>query len=142
MKKILSSKCIKEAFSEFYEEKYKYPFINKEETSKYVDKYIDFIFKKDKTSQGITNKFTLQTKLFLNKFKEIKPYDIEDVILYDALYSGFIINAFLHKLNNIFYNLYYYHSNCSIPLTNQPTKKINRKKVGIYFQLLKLKKNN
>ena len=141
MKKILSSKCIKEAFSEFYGEKYKYPFINKEETSKYIDKYIDFIVIKDKTSQGITNKFTLQTKLFLNKFKDVQPCNIEEVILYDGLYSGFIINTFLYELDTIFNSLYYYHSNCSFPLTNPSTKKIDRRKVGIYFQLLKLQKS-
>lgn len=140
MKNILLSNCIKEAFEILYEEKYKYPFTNYDEASDYVDRYIDFIVLKDNTAKGATNKYNLQTKIFLKKCKEINPKDMSENILYGCLYSALIIKIFIHELNHEFYNFYFYHSNCSIPLSTPRKDNINEREGGKLLELLLFKK--
>ena len=142
MKSILLSKTIKDAFKILYEEKYKYPFTNEDEASEYVEKYIDFIVLNDKTAKGATNKYNLQTKIFLKKCKEFKPNDISETILYGCLYSGIIIKIFLHELNHEFYNFYFYHSNGTIPLSTPRKSTIKKEREGgIYFEILLFKQS-
>ena len=138
---ILLSNSIKEAFSILYEEKYKYPFINKEEASEYVNNYIDFVVLKDKKARGVTNKYTFKTKIFLKKCKHFYPEDMSKIILYDCLYSGKIVKVFLHELNHEFYNFYFYHSNGSIPLSTPRKQKIKKRGSGKYFEILFFKES-
>ena len=142
MKSILLSNTIKDAFKILYEEKYKYPFNNEDEASEYVEKYIDFIAINDKTAKGATNKYNLQTKIFLKKCKIFNPTDISETILYGCLYSGIIIKIFIHELNHEFYNFYFYHSNGTIPLSTPRKSTIKGEgEGGKYFEILLFKQS-
>ena len=141
MIQILVSNCIKEAFDVLYEKKYNYPFKSIDEAEKYVNNYIDFIVLKDTKVKGVTNKFTLKTKIFLKKCKVFNPEDMSETILYNCLYSGIIIKVFLHELNHEFYNFYFYHSNCSVPLLTPRKKKRDEREGGKFFELLLFKQS-
>ena len=146
MKKILQSKVIKEAFSILYESKLKYPFNNEKEASNFVDNYVEFIYLKDSSGKGASNKFTCKIYIFIMKRKINISNNINKTILFDALYSSAYIKVFLHELNHDFYNYYYFQSNGKIPLSTPRKKNIKEREGGKYFEFLlfqqKLKKIN
>ena len=133
MKNIILSNCIKDAFSLLYETKCKYPFNNEDEALNFIENYIEFIYLKDKSAKGATNKFTLKTKIFLMKKEASFP---NEIILYSCLYPVSFIKVFLHELNHEFYNFYYFHSNGSIPLSTPRKKNIKEREGGRYFENL------
>ena len=146
MKKILLSNCIKEAFSFLYEKPYEYPFKTFEDASDFVDNYVKFITLNDKTCKGATNKFTLKTKIFLKKGQVSSSIDINERIFYKCLYTSSLIKTFFHELNHNFDNLYYFHSNGTIPLSTPRKENITEREGGKYFENIlfkeKLKKIN
>jgi len=133
MKKIILSNCIKDAFSLLYDKKSTYPFNTEDEASNFIENYIDFIYLKDESAKGATNKFTLQTKIFLMTKESKYP---NEIILYKCLYPVSLIKVFLHELNHEFYNFYYFHSNGSIPLSTPRKKNIEEREGGRYFEFL------
>ena len=134
MKKILLSRCIKDAFSLLYGDPYKYPFKTFKDASDYVNNFIEFIPIKDKSAKGATNKFNLKTKIFLKKCRMISQNEINETIFYKCLYTASLIKVFLHELNHDFYNFYYYHSNGSVSLTTPRKKNIKEREGGKYFE--------
>jgi len=133
-KKILQSKTIKQAFSILYPEIYKYPFDNEEKAKNFINNYYKFILLKDKTSNGGTNKFTLETKLFL-MMKETKNYNFNENAI-KVLYPSSIIKTFIHELNHNFYNIYFFHKNGTIPLTAPKKQKIQDEEGDGYIEYL------
>lgn len=139
MKKILRSNVIKEVYNILYEKKFKYPFDNEDEASNFVDKYVRFIYLKDKSAKGATNKFTLKTYIFLKKRDTIFPSLINNIILYKALYPSSFMKTFYHELNHNFYNNNFFQSNGSIPLSTPRKANIKEREGGKYFELLLFK---
>ena len=135
--KILQSKTIKQAFNILYPEIYKYPFDDKKKADNFINNYFKFILLKNKTSNGAANKFTLQTQLFLmaketNKYKN--NFNEKDVI--KILYPSSIVKAFIHELNHIFYSIYFFHKNGTIPLTTPKKQKKEDEEGSRYMEYL------
>ena len=87
LSKILTSNVIKEAFAFFYGENLKYPFSSGLDTEEkiaknYLDKYLKFIPLKNETTSAVTEKFSMETYIFLNKGLIISNYLNEDEKMY------------------------------------------------------------
>ena len=118
--KFLTSNLLKEAFSILYSEKIVFPFENIENAKNYINKNLNFIPIMNKTINGVTDKFTSETYIFIKERKINNiPTSLDNNkknLILEMLYSGAINKTNIHELNHNFYNMYYYHSNCSIPL--------------------------
>ena len=121
--KILVSKVFKEAFSFFYGCDIKYPFSDddfiKEEgkAKNYVNKYINIVPFKFQGTSGITDKFTMQTFIFLNAqiannlSDDKRILSESDKLIVEALLNGAIVAINAHEINHNFHNYYYFSKN-------------------------------
>ena len=113
--KILNSKVIKEAFSFFYGNNIKYPFSSEYSAKNYLDKYLKFIPLKIETTDGVTEKFSMETYIFLNNKFDVhnslndieKNFSINKKLISKALINGAIVEIHFHELNHNFHNYYY-----------------------------------
>ena len=119
LKKIFLSNVIKEAFQILYPSYIKFPFENEKDVDDYINKHLKFVVYYTPDSNAITDKFTLDTYIFL-KPKNIKIKNIENnqiiKLIENILYTSGIIKTNYHELNHNFYNIFYYHENGNIPL--------------------------
>ena len=119
LKKIFLSNVIKEAFQILYPSYIKFPFENEKDVDNYINKHLKFVVYYNSDSNAITDKFTLDTYIFL-KPKNIKIKNIENnqiiKLIENILYTSGIIKTNYHELNHNFYNIFYYHENGNIPL--------------------------
>ena len=119
----LASNVIKEGFKFFYGDDIRYPFLDdenkkgKDKALEFLNKYLKFIpFKFDDTS-AVTNKFTMETYIFLNsrimspKIKKCQNIKIDHKIISKALINGAIVVINDHELNHNFHNYYYFSQN-------------------------------
>ena len=115
IKKILISNVIKEAFSFFYGKNIKYPFTSELKAEDYLNKYLKFIPLKSEKTSGVTEKFSMETYIFLNKGLIIENYinedektaSIDEKLTNKALTNGAIVGIHHHELNHNFHNYYY-----------------------------------
>ena len=100
LSKILNSNVIKEAFSFFYGNNIKYPFSTELSAKNYLEDYLKFTPLKIETTNGVTEKFSMETYIFLNK-----------KLISKALINGAMVEIHFHELNNNFHNYYYFLRN-------------------------------
>lgn len=141
--KILASNLMQEAFSFFYGEDIKYPFEdeiakNKEKKAlKYVNNYIKFIPLKNEDTSAITDKFSMETYIFINQDLITSNLDeIENKILIDkesinkVLANGAIVSINDHELNHNFHNYYFFSKNGNEPLKTPRKKEMDERESG------------
>ena len=115
LRKILISNVIKEVFSFFYGKNIKYPFSNELSAENYLNKYLKFIPLKSERTSAVTEKFSMETYIFLNKGLIISNYinedektkSIDEKLTNKALTNGAIVGIHYHELNHNFHNYYY-----------------------------------
>lgn len=114
LKKILLSNVFKEAFSFFYGGEVKYPFSNEKDSKIYLDKYLKFIPFKSETTHAITEKFSMETYIFLNDnliqlnlLGKNNKINAGQKLAIKALINGAIVEIFYHELNHNFHNYYF-----------------------------------
>jgi uncharacterized protein YdcH (DUF465 family) len=118
--RILISKVFQETFAFFYGKEIKYPFLDDnikggEKTSKFFKKYIKFIPLKCLTTSAITEKFSMESYVFLNS--ELISSNLnengnaEEKIVCRALLNGALGVIIDHELNDNFHNYYYMTQN-------------------------------
>ena len=121
--KILVSKVFKETFSYFYGCDIKYPFSDDDlikggdKAKNYVNKYINIIPFKFQGKSAYTDKFTMQTFIFLNAqivnslSIDEKKLSESDKLIVEALLNGAIVAINVHEINYNFHNYYYFSQN-------------------------------
>lgn len=146
--KILSSNVFKEAFSFFYGDDIKYPFLDKEnnkgkdKTLKYLNKYLKFIPFKNNDTNEVTDKFSMETYIFLNsdiisqKIKKRKKNSKDNTIICKALINWSIVAINVHELNHIFHNYYYLSKNGKESLKTPRKKDIMEREGGYNMEKL------
>ena len=118
--RILISKVFQETFKFFYGNEIKYPFLDDnikggEKASKFFKKYIKFIPLKCLTTSAITEKFSMESYVFLNSelissiFNENST--VEEKTISKALLNGSFVVIIDHELNHNFHNYYYMTQN-------------------------------
>ena len=119
LKKIFCSNVIKEAFQILYPYYINFPFPTEKDAEKYINNYINFVVFQKHKSNGMTDKFSLDTFIFL-KQRNMIIYNIYDdklkELIEKILYTAGIVKTNCHELNHNFYNMFYYHENGNIPL--------------------------
>ena len=143
---ILISNVIKELFSFLYGNKIKYPFFDdvnkkgKDKALEFVRKYLKFIpFKLDDTS-AVTNKFTIETYIFLNskimstEIKKIPKVKMDYNKISEALINGAIILINDHELNHNFHNYFYFSKNGKESLKTPRKKEIEIREGGFNLE--------
>ena len=120
---ILTSNVIKEAFSFFYRDNIKYPFLDDENNKgknkalKFVEKYLKYIPLKYDDKSAFTDKFTMETFILLNsklistKIKNNRKISMNIKIINKALINGAIVAIIDHEINHNFHNYYYLSQN-------------------------------
>jgi len=143
---ILISNVIKEAFHFFYGNEIKYPFsddLNKKAKDKaleFVNKYLKFIPFKFEDTSAVTNKFTMETFIFLNskifpiKFKKSQKLKIDCDLISKALINGVIIIINDHEINHNFHNYYYFSQNGKECLKTPRKKNSDNREVGFNME--------
>ena len=141
LKKIFCSNIIKEAFQILYPSYIYFPFQSEKDAENYINKHINFVVFYSSRSNGVTDKFSLESYIFL----EPKPITINTIIINNkliielvekALFLSGIIKTNYHELNHNLYNMFYYHENGNAPL-NTPRKEGEKKQEGgRYMELL------
>ena len=118
--KFLRSNLFREAYYILYPDTLVFPFENKEDTENFIENKIFFIPTINKKAKGVTDKFTLEEYIFIKKKKisdlPSKISNIEKDLILEELYTGSLIKTLFHENNHNMYNIFYYHSNFSIPL--------------------------
>ena len=129
LNKILNSKVLKEAFALFYGKDIKYPFseriVKEDETKDNFNKYIKFIPLKNETTNAVTEKFSMETYIFLNKGliasnnlnDTEKKLSSDEELINKALINGAIVEINYHELNHNFHNYF-----CCLENGNEPIK--------------------
>lgn len=122
----LKSGLFKEAFYLLYSNNFVFPFQNTKDVEDYVNENITFLPIKNERVNGVTDKYTLETYIFLNKRKiydlPSQLNNIDKELLLGILFTGGMSKTNIHELNHNLYNMCYYHSNGLIPLKT-PRKK-------------------
>ena len=123
--KVFCSNVIKQAFQILYPSYIKYPFQTEEDAENYINKHLNFVPFYSCASNGITDKFTSDTYIFLKpKRFNTQPISKRETIelLEKILYTSGIIKTNYQELNHNFYNMFYHQENGNIPLKT-PRKK-------------------
>ena len=143
MSNILVSKVFREAFSFFYGDDIKYPFTEKDNTlseekaKKFLNNHLFFIPLKSETTSAITEKFSMETYIFLNYkfiFSTLNvnecnlPIDIE--LVKKALTNGAIAIINEHEINHNFHNYYYCSKNGNETLKTPRKTEMNEREGG------------
>ena len=132
LKKIFCSNVFQEAFQILYPSNICFPFKTEKDAENYINKHINFVVFNSSSANGVTDKFTLETYIFLEpKDIQIKPKidKNQSSLIEKILFSSGIIKTNFHELNHNFYNMFYYHKNGIIPL-NTPRKDGQKKREG------------
>ena len=139
LKKILCSNVIKQAFQILYPSYIEYPFKTENDAKNYINKHINFVPFYRTKSNGFTDKFTLDTYIFL-KPKNISIQNILNNMLIELLekilYTSGIIKTNFHELNHNFYNMFYYYENGNIPLKTPRKDGLEFREGGRAMELL------
>jgi len=118
--RILISKVFQETFAFFYGNEIKYPFLDDnikggEKASKFFKKYIKFIPLKCLTTNAITEKFSMESYVFLNSELISSNFNengtVEEKTISKALLNGAFVVIIDHELNHNFHNYYYMTQN-------------------------------
>ena len=137
--KVFCSNVIKQAFQILYPSYIKYPFQTEEDAENYINKHLNFVPFYSCASNGITDKFTSDTYIFL-KPKRFNTQLISDreiiELLEKILYTSGIIKTNYHELNHNFYNMFYYQENGNIPLKTPRNKNFPMREGGRIMEKL------
>ena len=124
LKKIFCSNVFQEAFQILYPSYINFPFKTEKNAEDYINKFINFIIFNSSSANSVTDKFTLETYIFLEP-KEIKiksQINKKFISLIEKiLYTSGNVKTNFDELNHNLYNMFYYHKNGIIPL-NFPRK--------------------
>ena len=139
LKKIFLSNVIKEAFQVLYPSYIKYPFQTEKDIENYINKHLNFVPFYSSKSNGITDKFTSDSYIFLkpkNLSVDGVSSDKLSELLEKILYISGIIKTNFHELNHNFYNMFYYHENGNIPLKTPRNEGLAIREGGRAMELL------
>ena len=104
-----------------------------------LNKHLNFVPFYSCASNGITDKFTSDTYIFL-KPKRFNTQLISDreiiELLEKILYTSGIIKTNYHELNHNFYNMFYYQENGNIPLKTPRNKNFPMREGGRIMEKL------
>ena len=127
--KILTSNVIKEAFSFFYGKDIKYPFLDdtsnlgENKAKNYLNKYLKFVPLKMETNNAVTEKFSMETYIFLNRLtiysylnQSQNNLSKDEQIIMKALVNGSIVAIHDNEVNHNFHNYFYCCKNGNEPL--------------------------
>ena len=141
--KILVSNVFKEAFSFFYGNDIKYPFIdennnmNEQKAKIFLDNHLIFIPLKNETINAFTEKFSMETYIVLNYqfiFSTLNASEnnlINDKILINkALTNGAIVAINDHEINHNYHNYYYCSKNGNESVITPIKMEINERERG------------
>ena len=137
--KVFCSNVIKQAFQILYPSYIKYPFQTEEDAENYINKHLNFVPFYSCASNGITDKFTSDTYIFLKpkRFNTQLILNIEtNELLEKILYTSGIIKTNYHELNHNFYNMFYYQENGNIPLKTPRKKNLQIREGGRIMEKL------
>ena len=137
--KVFCSNVIKQAFQILYPSYIKYPFQTEEDAENYINKHLNFVPFYSCASNGITDKFTSDTYIFLKpKRFNTQPISKRETIelLEKILYTSGIIKTNYHELNHNFYNMFYYQENGNIPLKTPRNKNFPMREGGRIMEKL------
>ena len=127
LKKVFCSNVIKQAFQILYPSYIKYPFQTEKDAENYINKHLNFVPFYSCASNGITDKFTSDTYIFLKpKRFNTQPISKRETIelLEKILYTSGIIKTNYQELNHNFYNMFYHQENGNIPLKTPRNKNL------------------
>jgi hypothetical protein len=139
LKKVFCSNVIKQAFQILYPSYIKYPFQTEKDAENYINKHLNFVPFYTFSSNGITDKFTSDTYIFLKpKRFNTKPISNKKTIelLEKILYTSGIIKTNFHELNHNFYNMFYHQENGNIPLKTPRKKNLLIREGGRIMEIL------
>ena len=125
--KVFCSNVIKQAFQILYPSYIKYPFQTEKDAENYINKHLNFVPFYSCASNGITDKFTSDTYIFLKpKRFNTQPISKRETIelLEKILYTSGIIKTNYQELNHNFYNMFYHQENGNIPLKTPRNKNL------------------
>ena len=122
--KILVSNVFKEAFSFFYGNNIKYPFMDKDnkmsekKSKEFLDTHLKFIPLKNETTNAVTEKFSMETYILLNHQLILsnlndseKILTDDEILIHKALINGAIVAINDHEINHNFHNYFYCSKN-------------------------------
>ena len=145
--KILTSNVIKDSFKLFYGNDIKYPFLDDEKNKgidkalKYLNKYFTFIPFKIEDTSAVTDKFSLESFLFLNSdlisIKNNK--DTKNSIYFKinrALINGSIVKININETNHNFHNYFYLSKNGKESLKTPRKIKVEGREGGVNMENL------
>ena len=141
--KILVSNVFKEAFAFFYGDDIKYPFIDEkgnmseEKAKKFLDTHLNFVPLIIETTSAITEKFSMETYIFLNdEFVFSNLNASENIISGDlkliskALINGALVVINDHEINHNYHNYYYCSKNGNETLKTPRKIEMNEREGG------------
>jgi hypothetical protein len=141
--KILVSNVFKEAFSFFYGNDIKYPFMDEndnmsqEMANKFLNTHLYFIPLKSGTASAVTEKFSMETFIFLNpKLISSNLNDsesdlsIDEKLINKVLANGAIVAVNDHEINHNFHNYYYFSKNGNESLKTPRKIDLNEREGG------------
>ena len=127
LKKVLCSKVFRQAFSVLYPEYLDFPFDTYDKINNYIEHNLHFIPLNSKRTNGYTNKLTMEIYIFLKTRVISGQIDKYIELLEPILYTGPFIKTNYYEINHNFYNMFFFHSNGTIPVRT-PRKKINEER--------------
>jgi len=130
LSKFLVSNLFKEIYFIIYPDNFIFPFSNIETSKKFIDENFSFLPMENEKEYGSTDKFTLETYIYLCKKgyyhvpSNFNYNDEQNLLLLSELMTGRIVKTGYHEIIHDMYNIYFYHSNGLISLKT-PQKNVN-----------------
>ena len=131
LSKFLVSNLFKEIYYYLYPDNIIFPFKDLESAEEFIKENLNFLPMINEKAHGSTDKFTLEIYLYLEpkEFykipKDFNQNDEDNLFLLSGFMTGELVKTGMHEINYDMYNIYYYHSNGTVPF-QMPKKKINR----------------
>ena len=136
LQNIFQSNVFKEVFQILYPSYINYPFEKKIEAETYINKHINFVVFNSSKVNGVTDKLTMETYIFLEPKKIKNNKKVQNELVEKILYSSAIIKTNFHEFNHNLYNIVYFHENGTIPLDTPRRGDESQKEGGVDLELL------
>ena len=140
LSKFLVSNLFKEIYAILYPDNLIFPFPTIKSSEKFINENFNFVPIRNESSHGSTDKFTLESYIYLAKKKFFNiPSNFDenkDSILLEGLITGELVKTGIHEINHDMYNIYFYHSNGTISLKTPRKNHNNLRESGIEIETL------
>ena len=134
LSKFLVSNLFKEIYYYLYPDNIIFPFKDLKSAEEFMNENLNFLHMINEEDHGSTDKFTLEIYIYLlpKKFhympKDFEQNDKDNLFFLSGFMTGELVKTSIYEINFDMYNIYYYHSNGTIPL-KIPRKIINGKEL-------------